>query len=52
MEYPSFSRCDDQHLVLTFVEVGCYTVTSVAWILVATVLVSSIGAVVWMLRQQ
>ena len=47
-----FSRCADRHFVLTFVEVGCYAVTSVAWILLATTLVSAIGAVVWILRQQ
>ena len=45
-----FSRCADRHFVLTFVEVGCYARTFIAWILVAAALVSAIGAVVWMLR--
>ena len=47
-----FSRCADRHFVLTFVELGCYAVTLLAWILVAAALVSIIGAAVWVLRQQ
>ena len=47
-----FSRCADRHLVLTFVELGCYTVTLLAWILVVAALMSVIGAAVWMLMRQ
>ena len=44
-----FSRCADRHFVLTFVEVGCYARTFIAWILVAAALVSAIGAVAMIL---
>ena len=47
-----FSRCADRHFALTFVEVGCYGITFIAWILLVAALASCLGAVVWMLRQQ
>ena len=47
-----FSRCADRYLVLTFVELGCYAVTLVAWILVTAALVSIVGATAWMLMRR
>ena len=47
-----FSRCADQHFALTIVELGCYAVTLVAWMLVAASLVSVVGAAAWMLMRR
>lgn len=47
-----YSRCADRHYVLTFIELGCYALTLVAWILVAAALVSIVGAAVWLLMRR